>query len=80
MNIFNIFKKKQCKHDKNYRSRTYLLKDGTPMVEFECFVCNWKDHGHVYADSDDYEKNLIIVREGKEVFNQNKKIHDKFSI
>lgn len=68
--MFNIFKKKKCNHDKNYNIRTYLSDDGTPMVDFECFDCGWKDHGHVYADIEDWKENHIIVKNSIEVFKQ----------
>ena len=68
--MFGIFRKKPCEHNKNYRSHTYLSGDNTPMVDFECFDCGWKDHGHVYADADNYDVNLIIVKKGVEVFRQ----------
>ena len=70
--MFNIFKKKRCEHDRNYRSRKYLSVDGTPMIEFDCFDCGWKDHGHVYADAEKWEENLILVRNGVEIFKQRK--------
>ena len=68
--MFNIFKKKNCKHDKNYRNKTYLSNFGTPMVDFECFDCGFKNQGYVYTDAEDYEVNLIIVKKGIEVFKQ----------
>jgi len=65
-------KRKKCEHDTDFRSRTYLSPDGTPMIDFECFKCGWEDQGHVYADSADWKTNLIIKRKGVEVFNQMK--------
>jgi hypothetical protein len=65
----NIFRRKPCQHDTDYRSRTYVDENGTPMIDFECFKCGWKDHGHVYGDAEGWE-NLIIKRDGVEVFNQ----------
>ena len=70
----NILRRKPCEHDTDYRSRTYLSPDGTPMTEFECFTCGWKDHGHVYADAENWKTNLIIKRKGVEVFNQRKEL------
>jgi len=64
------FKKKECNHDTDYRSRTYLLDDGTPMVEFECYKCGWKDSGHVYADSSTYKQRLIVKEKGIIIINE----------
>ena len=61
--MWKIFKKK-CKHDTDYRSKTYLSSDGTPMVEFQCRKCWYEDNGHVYADADTYEQRLIIKEKG----------------
>jgi hypothetical protein len=39
----NLFKTKECDHTHNFRSLKYKLKDGTPMYEFECYDCGYKD-------------------------------------
>lgn len=70
--MFNFLKKKKCEHDTNYRSRKYFTKDGTPMIEFECRSCGWKDHGHVYADAKDWENRLVVMEHGVEIINETK--------
>ena len=62
--MFRFSKRKPCEHKKNYRSRTYLSEDGTPMVEFECHDCGFRDSGHVYADAENYPQKLVIVKDG----------------
>lgn len=58
-------KKKKCDHSQNVRHKKYHLDDGTPMIETQCFDCGFVDKGHVYADSDDWDDRLIVIRNGK---------------
>lgn len=48
----------------------FVSEDGTPMIDFQCYDCDWHDHGHVHGDADDWTE-LKVVRNGKVV------IHDK---
>jgi hypothetical protein len=45
-----VSKSKVCNHDQNYKSRQYLLEDGTPMIEFTCLDCHFRDRGPVHGD------------------------------
>lgn len=59
----------KCQHNKNRNTTTWLAEDGTPMVESYCLDCGWRDYGHVYADSKDYECRVIIIRQGETLVN-----------
>jgi len=54
--MWNIFKKKPCKHKLNYILNQWVAKDDTPMISFVCLDCGYKDYGHVYGDSENWEK------------------------
>lgn len=50
--ISSIFKPLiKCNHKKNYWWRKWLDKDRTPMIDFFCYDCGYKDRGHVHGDS-----------------------------
>jgi len=63
----NLFKTKECDHTHNFRSLKYKLKDGTPMYEFECYDCGYKDKGCVYADGQTWDDKLVIKRNGVQI-------------
>jgi len=71
--IFGIREEKVCNHDKNYRKLKFFAPDGTPMIDFACHDCGYKDEGHVYADVKDWENNLIIACQGKIIINEHGK-------
>lgn len=62
MKLFTA-KKKKCDHTQNVRHKKYHLNDGTPMIETQCFDCDYIDCGHVYAD--EWEDRLLVIRNGK---------------
>ena len=39
------------------------------MIDFQCFDCDYHDHGHVYGDSEGWE-NLKVVRDGQLIINE----------
>lgn len=64
-----IFRKKKCEHDQNFRMNKYLDKDDTPMIEFDCLDCGYKDHGHVYGDAEGWVE-YKQVRNGKVILHR----------
>ena len=75
--IFGI-EEKVCKHDKNYRKLKFFAPDGTPMIEFACHDCGYKDEGHItsYINADgssDWENHLIIASDGKIIIDEHGK-------
>ena len=63
LKFFGLYKPKPCKHENNTRVRKYKLRDGTPMIEVDCYDCGYSDHGHVYAN--DWPESLVITKDGK---------------
>lgn len=49
-------KKKKCNHNTHYYYRKHLDINNTPMIEFICQDCNFRDHGHVYAEPSEWPK------------------------
>jgi len=73
-----VLKTRVCYHTQNHRSHKYLATDGTPMIDFECYDCGYKDHGHVYSDGEDWVE-LKIVKNGQIIFHRNQdqqELHD----
>ena len=56
--------KKKCNHTQNVRHKKYHSEDGTPMIETQCFDCDYTDIGCVYADGE-WEDRIIVIRSGK---------------
>jgi len=66
MFIAKIFKKnKKCLCNKNTFARKYFSDDNTPMIEFMCFDCGYRDSGHVYADPSNWKIESITLKNGK---------------
>ena len=61
----------KCEHTQNYRSHKYVLDDGTPMIDFQCYDCDYSDKGHVYGDGEDWTE-LKVVRDGEIIIHNTK--------
>lgn len=42
-----------CAHETNWTEWRYFSKCHTPMTQFVCDDCQFRDCGHVYTDGDD---------------------------
>ena len=74
--MLGLYLPRECEHTKNYRMHKYVLEDGTPMIDFQCYDCDHSDKGHVYGDGENWEE-IKVVKDNKIIIHSIKRMDDQ---